>query len=218
MTRSLCGAFASRALSQEVRVLGLAGDYARTHLCRPSRATEGGMPCTLCKEMCITFPPSYVRRLYRREDTRLDKLGDMSDICMTPRDFMAALRARPDGEAFLRNEGIFMLLHIIGNELRSFDLDRNDSMEGKTIQRLEEGKANDPTEIIFFSDSTFASLKFILENVIGPKTLLTKEDMYACMEIVCPRAIFKTTLDQLCNLGLPIDKSDFFIIDEYDVR
>ena len=214
MMKSLCNAFASRALSQKICLNGLWGDYARTHLCRPARAIEG-RPCTLCREICITFPPSYVRRLYRREDSRSDKLGDMSDICMAARDFIAALKARPDGEVFLRDEGKSMILDVIEYDFRVFDLDRKVAKEASLIQRLEEEGVNEPTEIVFYTDDSLSSFECIMENCDSKR--LTKEEVMGHLA-QGRHAIFDTSFDRLCNLGLPFDKSDFFIVNEKDVR
>ena len=216
MTRSLCNAFESRALSQQIRVLGFLGDYTRTHVCRPARAIEG-RPCKLCKEICVTFPRSFVKRVYRKEDSRSDILRDMSDICMTSRDFVTALKARLDGEAFLRDEGKGMVRSIITDQLCFFDLDRENANDARIIHRLEEEGINEPTAIIWYDDDSFISLKCIFENGFDPKTL-TKEEVMESIDIEGPRAIFDTTLDRLCNLGIPLDKSVFFIVDEEDVR
>ena len=187
MTKSFCRAFASRALSQKILVWAFLGEYARSHVCRPVRAIEGS-PCKLCKEMCITFPRSYVRRLYRRENSGLDKLGDMSDICMTSSDFAAALKARPDGDTFLRDEGKFMVLFTIEYFMRWFDLDRERPDEARIIQRLEEERVNEPTEIVFYSDDSLSSLECIVENGFDPKTL-KKEEVMEKIDIVGRRAI-----------------------------
>ena len=216
MTKSLCNAFESRALSQRIRLKGLWGDFTRTHLCRPARAIEGE-PCTLCKEICVTFPRSYVRGVFRVEDTSSDRIGDMSDICMTSKDFIAALKARPGGEVFLRDEGKEMLLNIIEYDMRWFDLDRKVSKGARMIQRLEKEGVNVPTQIIHYSKDSLGSLKCIVDNGFDP-TALTKEEVMGSMDIKGRRAIFDTSLDRLCNLCLPLDRSDFFIVDEKDVR
>ena len=138
---------------------------------------------------------------------------------MTTTDFVAALRARPDGDTFLRDEGEFMLLYIIEYDLCLFDLDRKDSKEARMIQRLEEEGVSEPTEIVFYDADSLSSLKCIIDNGFDPKTL-TKEEIYEKMEIKGRRAIFDTSLDRLhvCNLGLPLDRKDFFIVNEEDVR
>ena len=224
MTKYFCSAFESRVLSQKIRVQGLWGDYARTHLCRPARAIEG-RPCTLCREICITFPPYFIRNMSRKKDTSGDVVGHMSDICMTSKDFIAALKARPDGEAFLRVESKRMLLNIIKYDLCWSNLDRSKPSldrkvpkEARMIQRLEEEGVNEPTKIFYYSDDSLSSLKCIVENGFDPKTL-TKKMLMRRVNLIGRHAMFDTTLDALCNLGLPIDRNDFFIVDdEEDVR
>ena len=214
MMKSLCNAFASRALSQKICLNGLWGDYARTHLCRPARAIEG-RPCTLCREICNTFPPYFIRNMSRKEDTSGDVVGHMSDICMTSKDFIAALKARPDGEVFLRDEGKSMILDVIEYDFRVFDLDRKVAKEASLIQRLEEEGVNEPTEIVFYTDDSLSSFECIMENCDSKR--LTKEEVMGHLA-QGRHAIFDTSFDRLCNLGLPFDKSDFFIVNEKDVR
>ena len=139
----------------------------------------------------------------------------MSDICMAARDFIAALKARPDGEVFLRDEGKSMILDVIEYDFRVFDLDRKVAKEASLIQRLEEEGVNEPTEIVFYTDDSLSSFECIMENCDSKR--LTKEEVMGHLA-QGRHAIFDTSFDRLCNLGLPFDKSDFFIVNEKDVR
>ena len=220
MMKSLCNAFRTRALSQTVLVRGLMGDYGRTHACQPAEAVDG-RPCAMCREILMTFPPSLIRTLTRRLRTQFDTLDDISDICMTPNDYVAILKSRRFEENIFRDEGKEMILWILGrfleNQMRELELNPSDEHDGKIIQRLEKENVEHPTLIAFIDNDSVETIKSIVENGFDPKSL-TRTEVCDYMRVSDRIAMFAENLDELCKLGIPFDRSKISTVERSEIN
>mmetsp|Transcript_30107 Transcript_30107/g.88059 ORF Transcript_30107/g.88059 Transcript_30107/m.88059 type:complete len:222 (+) Transcript_30107:1205-1870(+) len=215
MIKSFCNAFRSRAFSQELRIQGFYEDYHRTHACQPEIAVEG-RPCETCREILMTFPPRSIRMLNRRRSTLNDDLGDMSDICVTPNDYVSILKSRRFEENIFVGEGKEMILNLLEWYRRTFELKRGSFNDDRVIKRLEEEGVEAPTQVLHYDEDSLETISAVVKNGFDPKTL-TKEEIYRCMKLSDRTAMLVDDLDQLCIMGLPCDSKDFSTVERVDL-
>ena len=218
LTKSFCAAFRSRALSPKLSFLGgLSPHYSRTHKCRHTVAVEGSS-CDLCREILLTFPPSFVSKLLRWNTTLDDEVGSMSGVCITPSNYADALNARRFDKDFIKDNGKEIVLNNLALMCYRFDLKEKDPKEKKLRQRLEEEGVNTPTTILRFGVDfdVLDTISIVIENGFDPKTI-SKEELYEIVDLEGRIAMFADDLEELCELGIPFDRNKISTVERSEV-